>query len=473
MKCKLGRNQPCPCGSQKKYKKCCIGTFPKFLEEYYGLLHKQGCIKDKLMMWARNYYDNDELDVLAHEFAQQDFDEMVSTDEGPVFFFDWLFTEARDKATNRRVLDIIIDEYAHHFDDDELLILNEWHNNTQYGLYQVQKINKETCSFTVRELLSQKEFEITDVKGSQHAVKGDITLGRAQQIFSKYYFTGALQRVSSFTLEDFKGFIEQQFGKAKTENPDLPYEAFMNTMGATLFQYTPPAPEFRAPGGEEITVCEATYAVDDETIEKILIWGEESDDLFVTSVECDDNDVVTEADIAIKAKDEEYKEGIRGIAVFNDFIDSQGNKTRTSGSIHIKNNELTLFSVTASVFDTYKQKVEEEFSDDLTLKKEERKSPKDVIGEKDVEEKEEEPDEELSALGREIMMQYYRDWCDQKIPLLDNKTPREAITTEEGKRRVHELLLSMENEERHKERNGGEYLPVAETVRDELGFYEE
>ncbi|MCL6591559.1 MAG: SEC-C domain-containing protein [Firmicutes bacterium] len=26
---KTGRNEPCPCGSGKKYKKCCLGKKPK------------------------------------------------------------------------------------------------------------------------------------------------------------------------------------------------------------------------------------------------------------------------------------------------------------------------------------------------------------------------------------------------------------------------------------------------------------
>ncbi len=33
---KIGRNEPCPCGSGKKYKKCCAGSKPRVNREHVG-----------------------------------------------------------------------------------------------------------------------------------------------------------------------------------------------------------------------------------------------------------------------------------------------------------------------------------------------------------------------------------------------------------------------------------------------------
>ncbi len=58
-----------------------------------------------------------------------------------------------------------------------------------------------------------------------------------------------------------------------------------------------------------------------------------------------------------------------------------------------------------------------------------------------------------------------------KIPILGNKTPREAIKTEEGKKLVNELLIDLENNELHKKRGGEDYIPVEKIIRKELNFY--
>ena len=66
------------------------------------------------------------------------------------------------------------------------------------------------------------------------------------------------------------------------------------------------------------------------------------------------------------------------------------------------------------------------------------------------------------------MERYYKEWCDMKIPALSNKTPREAITTEEGKKLVKELLLDMENNELHKKKRGELRIHGLSSQRGEL-----
>ena len=39
---------------------------------------------------------------------------------------------------------------------------------------------------------------------------------------------------------------------------------------------------------------------------------------------------------------------------------------------------------------------------------------------------------------------HYREWLDSPIPALDGKTPRKAIRSKEGKRKVEDLLREME-----------------------------
>ena len=67
------------------------------------------------------------------------------------------------------------------------------------------------------------------------------------------------------------------------------------------------------------------------------------------------------------------------------------------------------------------------------------------------------PMELQQRLYAEYMQKHYEGWFHDHIPMLDNKTPLEAIKTEEGKQKVIELLKLYENGE---EQNRQEGSPV-------------
>ena len=46
-----------------------------------------------------------------------------------------------------------------------------------------------------------------------------------------------------------------------------------------------------------------------------------------------------------------------------------------------------------------------------------------------------------------VIHRTYANWCDESIPALDNKTPRQAIQTTAGLERVKGLLRSYESSE--------------------------
>ncbi|MFQ5528506.1 MAG: SEC-C metal-binding domain-containing protein [Thermoanaerobaculia bacterium] len=67
------------------------------------------------------------------------------------------------------------------------------------------------------------------------------------------------------------------------------------------------------------------------------------------------------------------------------------------------------------------------------------------------------PEVEIPAeLRQEIQRNAYRDWADVPIPALGNITPREAVKTERGRRKVERLLRSYETSEARASRRTGE-----------------
>ena len=65
------------------------------------------------------------------------------------------------------------------------------------------------------------------------------------------------------------------------------------------------------------------------------------------------------------------------------------------------------------------------------------------------------PPEIAAGLMESYMETFYRNWTDEKIPALGNKTPREAVLTESGRRAVIDLLKLYENDDARRAREQG------------------
>jgi len=65
------------------------------------------------------------------------------------------------------------------------------------------------------------------------------------------------------------------------------------------------------------------------------------------------------------------------------------------------------------------------------------------------------PEEALRGIALDYWNKYYNEWPDIEIPFLDNKTPREAMKTDEGKQKVIDLIDDYENNNAHHAQDSG------------------
>jgi hypothetical protein len=77
-------------------------------------------------------------------------------------------------------------------------------------------------------------------------------------------------------------------------------------------------------------------------------------------------------------------------------------------------------------------------------------------------------DDERKILSQ-VLEQHYAKWPDTPLRALDGKTPREAANTYVGRKRLTELLKTIENGEERKRRNGEAFYDVSK-LRRELGI---
>lgn len=63
---KVGRNEPCPCGSGKKFKRCCIDRFSK-VKPLQMLISSPGGVDEKLILGSGNYATQGYLESASHD----------------------------------------------------------------------------------------------------------------------------------------------------------------------------------------------------------------------------------------------------------------------------------------------------------------------------------------------------------------------------------------------------------------------
>jgi hypothetical protein len=81
------------------------------------------------------------------------------------------------------------------------------------------------------------------------------------------------------------------------------------------------------------------------------------------------------------------------------------------------------------------------------------------------------PPEVRQRLITEFMERHFAKWLDMELPALAGRTPREAVKTAAGRRKVSALLRDFQNNEEHKRKEGEPYYDISR-LRAELGLEE-
>src|SRR5690625_2250206 len=184
---KLKRNDTCPCGSGKKYKKCCgksnvVEINPQLYNEELGQLH------DELIAYALDNYEElfmEQTDIYFQPFFSED--SIVTEDyltgltmwtilhdpllEDDQTIFDVFYNQQKGKIKRTRTRNTFL----------------EW-TNTVPSVYEVLTIDhEETHTATVIELSTNREFHVPVIDEDEY-LKGTIIIGSLVPFVGFHYF---------------------------------------------------------------------------------------------------------------------------------------------------------------------------------------------------------------------------------------------------------------------------------------------
>ncbi|WP_449245424.1 SEC-C metal-binding domain-containing protein [Desulfobacca acetoxidans] len=460
---KIGRNAPCPCGSGKKFKKCCL---PKKLESQEAPeTYHNYCLKvvDSLRQKILRFMKKSGHD----KFIKQAFSEYWRTLEPgldpPKFeekayleFLEWYIHDYLIPGYDQPIITLYLRSNPK-LPSEELQILQDW-QDAYISVFQVKDIDTGK-GVVAEDIFSAEEFFLSDINLSINIDKWDIITFRKIKVLNEWQLSGAGGREHPKSKENIRSFILDHFKNFKKQNPKADIPTFLRAHGYLLtqrrltLQAKPPTiPQLFTSSGEKLEFWEARYDLGD--LSKTMDLLDRAEEFQLTELKEDDrgNPIDIFYDwLELSNSSEKIKEATPpgGLTVKSFFTSGPGMEShRILGSVQLKPGQLLMTAQGKERFALGKQLIENLLNNLIKHRLDSVQSPESMLQEKGERNSQkiadEIPEDIKKALFKEFYDKHYREWLDSPIPALDGKTPRKAIRSKEGKRKVEDLLREME-----------------------------
>jgi hypothetical protein len=206
---KIKRNDLCPCGSGKKYKKCCIdkaNSSSKVIDFAWSRLRKtEGEVVDKhLLPYIEKLSNKKELiteawlDFFLDEDPAEEIIELLSVDVFiPWFLFNWIPYRYEDLESG----DFEDKPIAMRYLEEHGRTLSNYQKDfikaickTHYSFYVVLDVVPEQ-SLLIKDILLQKEYLVKERSGTKYLQKGDVIFTRVLELDGQAICVGMAPRI--------------------------------------------------------------------------------------------------------------------------------------------------------------------------------------------------------------------------------------------------------------------------------------
>jgi hypothetical protein len=427
---KFGRNDPCPCGSGKKYKKCCLAE--TFIQQGREESIRKRLVDELLTFYNKNYRDTvEEAHVMFwDDFVPQEHLEGHALDIAYQNFFEWItFDFIIDPDENKTLIDLYM-EQNNKLQQDQHKVLTIMKNSC-ISLYEVQEVFPEK-GLLLKDLLMGGEYDVKEKSATRGLKRWDIFATRLLLIDGQYIMSGSVFPYSIRMKQNILDYIMDEYREYQEEFPDGTMDIFLKESGDIFnfhwyfpIQNPPPPLNLHTTSGEPMLFSKALFEIKDK-------------------------DAVRTGLAKIKGFEQNQDEDDY---TWYDKRDKDGDAI-VLGRVEIQRDKLILECPSKERLTRGKKLVLDALKDDVSHKIDTFQNPMEAIkAHKEQSPKHENdlPMEIQQQLYFQYMQKHYEKWFQDRIPALDGMTPMEAIRTEQGKEKVSELLKLYENgEERNK-----------------------
>ncbi len=452
---KIGRNEPCPCGSGKKFKKCCM----RGDSEHRQQLETFDEVVDEAITWLQDRFAEDLSEAVEEQFLsympEEGWESFVELPDDirklvSINAYEWALVEGhtRENLDAIPLLDLVLGHGGPIMEADQRQFLESL-RHAHLNLYEVVG-SKAGHSLKVRELLGDDPqtrwvFSPSFSKGEMSRPGTVVGLRLIpgtpwRHTMAAYYFPG------SWTAGVLKHLRKNLEDTPHPEDHQFAYSAPIVHDWLSLLTAKPPSLLDRS-SGDAILLVTDHYRIEDL-------------DLLTQRLE-QQSDVEPTDEGWVRLRDR-----------------SDGTQTSlVSLSLGAEKETLEVFGRTRNYADDGKVWLEELAGDAITYVTRDISDPLSMGGPMAFASPESgarsgppiDP-EELSKAMEGFYRKIYANWADEPIPALDGRTPRQAVQDPEGRRQVTDLLESYERSESLMAEDQGREPLKLDFLREEVGL---
>ena len=472
---KTGRNDPCPCGSGKKYKQCCLQAQQLQQTEDF-LWHQIRRVIDglpgKLLKFSQNHWGEEALLEAWGDFTlwrEEDFSPDTPHMQlfMPWFFFNWrpdYSTPDTGVPRKKTTGEAFLGKYGAQLDP----LLKRYIEQccvTPFSFFDIVSV-RPGDGFLLHNILTGEECYATEHSGSTQAQAGEIVFGK----LVKVDHVAILEASAAFFIPPREKFAILELRKELCEQENPPSRNLLEKYGHEMLAiyhevydrlFNPPMPSLRNTDGDAMAFQKLVYDIPSSqtafTALKQLCIDSTEDELLQDA----------EFDAAGELRRIEFPWLNKGNAKHKSWDDT------ILGHIRIKERQLTV-EVNSDKRAQQFQKLIKKLLPEARYKTSVIESPQAMLkhmqdeGENAQTRHRREEQEELNNRPEvrekimEFMREHYSQWPHEKLPALDGKTPLQAIKTKDGRERVEALLRDFELS------NADSNLPIDPSIFDAL-----
>ncbi|MBU4174900.1 MAG: SEC-C domain-containing protein [Actinobacteria bacterium] len=510
---KTGRNEPCPCGSGKKFKKCCMRRLE---EERERLTEAVAAEEEEIGALARLVAQLLEFSLSStvcpekeHETAIREFlspagrkemREVPESGESELernLFADWFLFSRPLESSGRTIAEEFESRRRGGLSPETLATLESM-LGSRFSIYEVQEV-EPGASMLLRDIFSGETLTVQERMATRTLVKWDLFAGRTATADGSHKLCSSIFTVPRELREKVEKYARRKGRELVKNGAAKDTDEFLQRRGQMLFHYLKrlldkrPEPVFVSAEGDLYCLSEAVFDLQDaaaagKRLDEHPYMEEEVEGAgrpgktysWFMSPEMDDELRGGEhagPQMFDAVRDMAPEEG--GAAGGGPDDSPEGYRSRLLGTIRLGEERLTLETHSRERLVLGKRELEkilhgllvhraDSIQDQAVMLEElantagggrPGKSPR---GRKSIS-----PETEKQVVG-EYMEQHYAGWTDEPLPALGGKTPRQAAKTKRGRVKVDSLLKDFENREERRAFAGRPNYDFS-GIREELG----
>jgi len=448
---KTGRNEPCPCGSGKKYKKCCLNKEkPPESLLWHRLSNTYDKLQNQLLDYARKAFG-----VLALPLAMDEF--LVWPEEKnpidlikdhmplfiPWFLFEWVYDPVEAEIDlpipiQQPVASAYLDAHVSRLDRLRKRLI-EATLDQPFSFYEVMSCRPGE-GFRLKDILRGIEIEVYEKKGSEQTRPGDILVCRVVQIDQVAMLIGCssilIQAKWKPNIIDLRNAIHQEYSHITAEVVNE-YDIEIRELYLYIYESSMTLPKLCNTDGELLVSYTLHYEIDDpETaFQGLVSLSTVEDEATLRGMATLDND-----DRVVKAEIPWSRPRHKNSEALNNTI---------LGRIIIDYHKLIVEVNSEARAEVVGKEMEARLGERAKYLSTEIQSPNNMPdGKTLVGSLNESEQDELMQLPEvrehmaKMLTDHWEGWIDRELPALGGKTPRQAVKSPDGKESVEALLLS-------------------------------